>query len=115
MNLEGDKKGTRLLQYLEAVRKEQPRWNAWREELFRYIAAREEFMKKPGVTKLPDGTFTYPTYLNPPPPPVPPRPEYASGEVFKIHLPILLNGKTAEEVVQGLLQTVSTQGMMLPR
>jgi hypothetical protein len=115
MNLEGDKKGTRLLQYLEAVRKEQPRWNAWREELFRYIAAREEFMKKPGVTKLPDGTFTYPTYLNPPPPPVPPRPEYASGEVFKIHLPILLNGKTAEEVVQGLLQTVSTQGLMLPR
>jgi len=115
MNLEGDRKGTRLLQFLEAVRKEQPRWNAWREELFRYLAARDEFMKKPGVVKQPDGTFTYPTYLNPPPQPVPPRPEYARGEVFKIHLPILLNGKTPQEMQEAALQAVVAAGIQLPR
>lgn len=115
MNLEGDRKGTRLLQFLEAVRKEQPRWNAWREELFRYLTARDEFLKKPEVKKLPDGTFTYPTYLTPPKQPVPPRPEYSSGEVFKVHLPILLNGKTTEQVAQEAYQAVAAQKVWLPR
>lgn len=115
MNLEGDRRGTRLLQYLEAVRNEQPRWNAWREELFRHLTAQDEFMKKPEVKKLPDGSFTYPSFLTPPKAPVPPRPEYASGEVFKIHLPILLNGKTAEQVAQEAYQAVAAQGVSLPR
>jgi len=115
MNLEGDRKGTRLLQYLEAVRKEQPRWNAWRDELFRYIAACEDFSKKPGVTKLPNGGFTYPTYLNPPVRPVPPRAEYATGEVFKIHLPILFNGKTAEEMEAEVWKAANAQGLVMPR
>lgn len=98
MNVEGDGKGTHLLQYLEAVRSEQPRWNAWREELFRHITAKEEFLKKPEVKKLPDGTYSYPSYLSPPPEPKPSRPEYATGEVFKIHLPILLNGRTPQQI-----------------
>jgi hypothetical protein len=109
MNLEGDRKGTRLLQFLEAVRKEQPQWKAWREDLFRYITARDEFLAKPEVKKLPNGTFTYPAYLSPPKEPTPPRPEYSEGKVFKMHLPILLNGKTAEQVAQEAVQAVTTQ------
>ncbi len=115
MNLEGDRKGTRLLQYLEAVRKEQPRWNAWREEVFRYLTAREDFMKKPGVKALPDGTFTYPNYLTPPQPPEAPRPEYASGEVFKIHLPMLLNGKTPAQMAEEVSRAVALDGIVSVR
>lgn len=109
MNLEGDRKGTHLLQFLEAVRKEQPQWKAWREDLFRYITARDEFLAKPEVKRLPNGTFTYPAYLSPPKEPTPPRPEYREGKVFKMHLPILLNGKTAEQVAQEAFQAVTTQ------
>jgi hypothetical protein len=115
MNLEGDRKGTRLLQYLEAVRKEQPRWNAWREEVFRYLTAKEEFMKRPEVKTKPDGTITFPGFLTPPAEPVPPRPEYATGEVFKIHLPILLNGKTPAQLAEDVAKAVSLDGIVTYR
>lgn len=115
MHLEGDGKGTRLLQYLEAVRKEQPSWNAWREELFRYFTAQEDFMKKPEVKKMPDGSFSYPTYLTPPKPPEAPSREYATGDVFKIHLPILLNGMNLEQMARAAHQAIAVDGIKASR
>jgi hypothetical protein len=98
MHLDGDGKGTRLLNFLNAVRAEKLRWDQFENAAKGYEAAMEEFFKKPGVEKLAGGRFTYPSHLTPPEAPKPPAEEYLDERRGWIHMNVLLDGRTEAQV-----------------
>lgn len=98
MHLDGDRKGTRLLNFLNAVRAEKLRWDQFERAAKGYEVAMEEFFKKPGVEKLEGGRFTYPSHLTPPEAPKPPAEEYLDERRGWIHMKVLLDGRTVEQV-----------------
>lgn len=111
MQLEGDGKGTRFLDYLSAVREEKLAYDGYRKSFDSYRAEMDEFLKKPGVKLLPDGRFTYPLELKPPTAPKAPKPQYDNGDVENIHSAILLGGRTLEEVAADADQKLSKLGI----
>lgn len=82
-HLDGDKKGTRFLRYLEAV--------------YADVAALRTFMADPRVKQLGGGRFSYPSDMGAPPMP--------SESSFVKHLPLLLEersyAKLATEITEG--------------
>lgn len=96
-HLDGDGKGTRFLKYLDAMSAEKARWNEYNAKLAVYRKALDEFLKLPGVKKLDDGRFSYPSELTPPQ--APEQPGGASGKDFGVEqLAILLDGRTPEQL-----------------
>lgn len=81
-HLDGDKKGTRFMRFMEAVHDE--------------VAAMRAFFADPRVKRMEGGRFSYPQELKPPP---------MAGEVVFKHLPILLGERSyaqlAAEIVEG--------------
>lgn len=94
MHLDGDKRGTRLLNFLNAVRAEKKRWDSFEREIKGYEVAMEAFFKKPGVQKLDNGRFQYPSHLTPPEAPKPPSEEYLDERRGWLHINLLLDGRT---------------------
>jgi hypothetical protein len=98
MHLDGDKKGTRLQNYLNAVRAEKPRFDEYVAAFARYRVEMDDFLKKPGVKKLDGGRFEYASDLVPPEPPKPPAAEYEDDRLAWLHIGLLLDGRTPEAV-----------------
>lgn len=113
-----DRGGLPLRKYFEAVHAEAPKWplfwkqvEAYRQEVEALRPAYEayerevaDFLKQPGVEKLPDGRVSYPVSLTPPSPPPqvpkPPQPpDGTSPEKLAVkHLDILLDGRSLMEL-----------------
>lgn len=88
-HLDGDKKGTRFIKFMDAVYAE--------------VEALHTFFKDPRVKRFPDGRFQYPT--NFPPPDM--KPETAP---FK-HLDILLDGRGYSQIAQELVAAYKDIGL----
>ena len=108
--LEGDKRGTKFLNFLEACAKDKPLWDAYEQGLARYRAQIEEFKHKPGVTILGDGRFSYPSSLTPPAPPPAPFDKDPEQAAF-VHQNVLLAGKTVEQVALEAEQALQKVGL----
>ena len=104
MHLDGDGKGTRLLNFLNAVRADNLRWDQFERAVKGYEAAMEEFFKKPGVERLAGGRFTFPSHLTPPEAPKPPGEE---------HMKILLDGRTVEQLAAEAEAALTNAGLFL--
>ena len=98
MHLDGDGKGTRLLKFLDAVRADKPKVIAYNAAITAYVAAMDQFLKKPGVKSFPGGRFEYPSNLTPPRAPEPFPEEYRDERIGWVHLKILLDGRTVDQV-----------------
>lgn len=98
MHLDGDKKGTRLVNFFNAVRAEKLRWDAFGKAIKSFEVAMEDFFKKPGVQKLENGRFKYPTDLTPPEAPKPPSAEYLDERRGWLHINLLFEGRTPAQV-----------------
>ncbi|CAN5879306.1 hypothetical protein BH11VER1_BH11VER1_20690 [soil metagenome] len=96
-HLDGDGKGTRFLKYLDAMGAEKTRWNEYNVKMLVYRKALDEFLKLPGVKKLEDGRFSYPSELTPPQ--APEQPGGTKGKDFGVEkLELLLDGRTPEQL-----------------
>lgn len=96
-HLDGDGKGTRFMKYLEAMCAEKTKWNEFNAKLAVYRKALDEFLKLPGVKKLEDNRFSYPSGLTPPE--APEQPASTSGKDFGVEkLDILLDGRSPEQL-----------------
>lgn len=96
-HLDGDGKGTRFLKYFDAMATERAKWSAYNVKVAEYRKAMEEFFKLPGVKKLENGRFSYPTNLTPPA--APERPGQVNGKDFGMEkLDILLDGRSGSQL-----------------
>ncbi len=96
-HLDGDGKGTRFMKYLDAMGAEKTKQNEFTSKMLVYRKALEDFLKLPGVKKLEDNRFSYPSGLVPPE--APEQPSATSGKDFGIEkLAILLDGRTPEQL-----------------
>jgi hypothetical protein len=112
MHLEGDGKGTRFMQFLETTRKDVTAWRSYQQGFVTYRQQMDEFMRKPGVKDLGGGRFSYPSELAPPQPPREPF-DVPSDQMVLRHLPLLLNGKTPEQVAIEAETALKKAGLQL--
>ncbi len=65
-HLDGDGKGTRFFKYFDALTTESEKWKDYNTQTAKYKTEMEEFYKQPGVKKLENGRYTYPSNLTSP-------------------------------------------------
>ncbi len=88
-HLDGDKKGTRFMKFMDAVHGE--------------TEALRTFFKDPRVKRHPDGSFTYPTSF-------PPPDMKAASAPFK-HLTLLLNDRSFSQIAQEMVEGYKSVGL----
>lgn len=89
-HLDGDKQGTRFICYMEAVYGE--------------VAAMRTFFEDPRVKRLDGGRFSYPEDLTPP--------DTSDAVVFK-HLPVLLDGRSYEQLAADIVEGFRSMGIKI--
>ena len=109
-HLDGDKLGTRWIKFMDAAKEEAAKRKAFEAEFKTYRAALEEFFKLPGVKKLEDGRFSYPSGLKPPK--APERDNYSDSTPLK-HLNILTGERSDEELQQDIATQFAKIGVKL--
>jgi len=96
IQIEGERGVTKLRKFLEENRRNLDHLDQLRQDYEDYEKAMLAFMALPGVTRLPDGRFSYPANLTPPKPPEGPAPDLNSLKLGG--LKILLDGETPAAV-----------------
>ncbi|MCW1884177.1 hypothetical protein OKA04_05505 [Luteolibacter flavescens] len=96
IEIEGEKGVEKLRKFLEENRRNMDRYEQYFQDVEDYEKAMVGFLALPGVTKLPDGKFRYPSHLKPPKAPEGSPPDLKALKLGG--LPALLNGESAEAV-----------------
>ncbi len=89
-HLDGDGTGTAWAKFMEATRGEMLQWQDYERHFKAYRLALDEFFKLPGVKKLENDRFSYPSNLTPPRPPEPPDGKDRDDQTPLKHLDVLL-------------------------
>lgn len=96
MQIEGEKGVAKIRKFFEKNKKFLREFEKYQEDFKQYRLAMDAFFQLPGVVKLPDGRFEYPSELKPP---VAPEPPLTSPEEITLSgLDELLAGESAEVV-----------------
>jgi hypothetical protein len=90
-HLDGDKKGTRFIKFMDAVYGE--------------VEALRTFFKDPRVKRFPDGRFSYPTSF--------PPPDMKSETAPFKHLPILLGERSYSQIAQEIIAAYKDIGVKI--
>lgn len=106
MHLDGDRKGSRLLRFLNACRAERTVQKEYEALVAIYRNEMNEFIKRPEVRSLPDGVIQYPSNLTPPKYPAGPKPEYAKGRGDFVHINLLLDGRSVDQLADEATQAL---------
>jgi hypothetical protein len=112
-HLDGDGTGKAWLRFMDATKEEVGKWQAFEKGFQSYRAALEEFFKLPGVEKLPDGRFSYPSNLQPPKPPAPPDGKDRDEQTPLKHLDALLHERTEADLQREIGEKFKTLGVKL--
>lgn len=96
IQIEGEKGVAKIRKFLEENRRNMDRYEKYVQEFEDYEKAMLAFYELPGVTKLPDGRFQYPSNLTPPKAPEGEPPDVNALKLGG--LSALLDGESAEDV-----------------
>lgn len=96
MQIEGEKGVAKIRKFFEKNKKALREFEKYQEEFKQYQLAMDAFFQLPGVVKLPDGRFQYPSNLKPPV--APDSPLTSPEEITLYGLDELLAGESAEVV-----------------
>jgi hypothetical protein len=96
IQIEGEKGVAKIRKFLEENRRNMDRYEQYRQDYEDYQKAMLAFYELPGVTKLPDGRFQYPSNLTPPKAPEGEPPDVNALKLGG--LSALLDGESAETV-----------------
>jgi len=96
IQIEGEKGVAKIRKFLEENRRNMDRYEEYRQDYEDYQKAMLAFYELPGVTKLPDGRFQYPSNLTPPKAPEGDPPDVNALKLGG--LSALLDGESAETV-----------------
>ena len=96
IHIEGEAGVAKIRRFIEENRRHLARYEAYESAHADYVKAMDAFFRLPGVKRLDDGRFEYPSNLTPPAAPEPP---FTDPDVLKLGgLDTLLGNETAEVV-----------------
>lgn len=96
IHIEGETGVAKIRRFIEENRRHLARYEAYENAHADYVKAMDAFFRLPGVRRLDDGRFEYPSNLTPP---VAPEPPFTDPDVLKLGgLDTLLGNETAEVV-----------------
>jgi len=102
-HLEGDETGENLLGYFDKVNQAQKKWADFASAYRHYREDLDLFLAQPEVKQLPDGRFTFPDGMTPPPSPENPFPDGVEGLSIEL-VDELIDGRSTEDLREEMVE-----------